>query len=101
MSHELTTDEINEDLRAVLADAEALVQETASLGGEKLLRVRARAEESVRAVKARMAQTNAAVRLKTRAAVDATDSYVHDNPWEAIGVAAAAGLVIGVLIARR
>ena len=27
--------------------------------------------------------------------------YVRDNPWQALGIAAAAGLVIGVLVARR
>jgi ElaB/YqjD/DUF883 family membrane-anchored ribosome-binding protein len=27
--------------------------------------------------------------------------YVRDNPWQAIGIAAAAGLVVGVLLARR
>ena len=40
-------------------------------------------------------------RLKAKQAARATDAYVHDNPWQAIGVGAALGLAIGVLIARR
>ena len=38
---------------------------------------------------------------KTKQAARATDDYVHDNPWQAVGVAAAIGLALGVLIGRR
>jgi ElaB/YqjD/DUF883 family membrane-anchored ribosome-binding protein len=30
-----------------------------------------------------------------------TDDYVHENPWQAIGIAAAVGLVAGLLMNRR
>lgn len=30
-----------------------------------------------------------------------TDRYVHDNSWKAIGMAAAFGLIIGMLLHRR
>jgi ElaB/YqjD/DUF883 family membrane-anchored ribosome-binding protein len=35
-----------------------------------------------------------------KAAARYTDDYVHDNPWRAVGVAAAVGL-IGLLMNRR
>jgi ElaB/YqjD/DUF883 family membrane-anchored ribosome-binding protein len=38
---------------------------------------------------------------KTRAAAEATEEYVRDNPWKALAIAAAAGLVLGILAARR
>ncbi len=38
---------------------------------------------------------------KTKAAARATDDFVHDEPWKAVGVAAALGLALGVLIGRR
>ncbi len=31
----------------------------------------------------------------------ATDQYVRANPWKALGVAAAGGLLVGLLLARR
>jgi ElaB/YqjD/DUF883 family membrane-anchored ribosome-binding protein len=31
----------------------------------------------------------------------ATDDYVHEHPWGAVGIAAAMGLVLGMLISRR
>ena len=38
---------------------------------------------------------------KTRAAAKATEDYVRANPWQAVGIAAAAGLVLGILATRR
>ena len=31
----------------------------------------------------------------------ATEDYAKRNPWQAMGMAAAAGLIVGVLLARR
>ena len=38
---------------------------------------------------------------RAKAAGRATDAYVHENPWQSIGVAAGVGLLLGMLIARR
>jgi ElaB/YqjD/DUF883 family membrane-anchored ribosome-binding protein len=37
---------------------------------------------------------------RTKQYVDATDTYVHENPWVAIAVGAGIGLLVGILIAR-
>lgn len=37
--------------------------------------------------------------FKTREAAETTDHYVHDNPWRVVGIAAALGLVLGLLMA--
>jgi len=33
--------------------------------------------------------------------MDTTDTYVRDNPWRAVGISAAVGALVGILIARR
>jgi len=48
-----------------------------------------------------MAEAQAQLLVKTKAAAKATDVYVHENPWKAIGVAAGFSLVIGLLLGRR
>jgi ElaB/YqjD/DUF883 family membrane-anchored ribosome-binding protein len=63
--------------------------------------VRAKAEESLGVVKARMAQAQEALLVRTKEAAKATDAYVHENPWQAAGIAAGVGLLIGLLIGRR
>jgi ElaB/YqjD/DUF883 family membrane-anchored ribosome-binding protein len=37
----------------------------------------------------------------SREAAQQTDKYVRENPWQAVGIAAAVGLVAGLLIRRR
>jgi ElaB/YqjD/DUF883 family membrane-anchored ribosome-binding protein len=98
---DVTKEQLIDDFKVVVADAEALLKATASQGGEKVAEIRAKAEESLRVAKAKMADAQAALLVKTKEAARATDVYVHENPWRAIGAAAGVGLVIGLLIGRR
>ena len=97
---EVTKEQLLNDFKVVVADAEALLMATANQGGEELGKVRAKAEESLRQVKARMAEEQLAMVAKTREAARATDAFVHENPWASIGVAAGVGLMIGLLSGR-
>jgi len=36
-----------------------------------------------------------------REAAQQADQFVHEKPWQAVGIAAAVGLVAGLLIGRR
>ena len=94
-------DKLVEDLRIVVADAEELLKATANQTGERIAAARARAGESLQVAKARLDEAQTAVVERTKVAARATDDYVHDNPWQAIGVAATIGLILGALIARR
>jgi ElaB/YqjD/DUF883 family membrane-anchored ribosome-binding protein len=98
---EVTKEQLIADFKTVVADAEALLRATANQGGDELAAVRARAEESLRVVKARITEEQVALLVKTREAARATDAYVHDNPWRAVGVASGVALVVGLLIGRR
>lgn len=97
----VSSQQLTADLKAIVNDAEALLKATAGDAGDKLGGVRDRLEESVKVTRARMVEMEEALVAQTRAAARATDQYVHDNPWPSIGIAAAAGLVVGVLIGRR
>ena len=97
MAERTSTERLLDDLTAVVRDAEGLLKATASQTGEKVAEVRARAEESVRQAKARLA----GVEAQAREAAGEADKLVRANPWQAVGVAAAVGLVLGLLISRR
>lgn len=90
-----------EDLKVVVADAEELLKATATQTGERIMAARAKAEESLRTAKMRLAEAKASVVEKVKIAAKTTDDYVHENPWQAVGIAAAVGLVLGALISRR
>ena len=90
-----------EDLSAVVSDAEELLKATASQTGERITAARARAEETLKSAKVRLADAQDEMMEKAKYAAKETDAYVHENPWKAAGVAAAVGVLIGALIARR
>ncbi|MCZ8292652.1 MAG: DUF883 family protein [Hylemonella sp.] len=94
-------DKLLHDLQLVIADAEELLRMTADQVGDGTAEVRSRIRERLQAARAELAslQDEAAARLK--AAGHATDAFVHENPWKSIGIAAAIGLVVGLLVARR
>jgi len=89
------------DLRAVVADSEELLKATAGAADERAAAARARVEESLRAAKVKIEEFDSQMLDRLNQAVKATDEYVHEHPWGAVGIAAAAGLLVGVLIARR
>ncbi len=97
----VSKDKLVADLKIVVADAEELLRNTASQAGEKAVELRAKMQESLRDAKLRLADAEAALIDKTKAAARATDDFVHDEPWKAVGIAAGVGLLIGVLIGRR
>ena len=101
MSNEATTDQLMSDLKTVMTDAEALLKATSNQTGERIQEVRARAEESLRQARARVTQVEEDALKAAREMAEATEEYVRDNPWQAIGVAAGVGLLLGIVLGRR
>ena len=98
---DISREKLASDLRVVITDAEELLRATAGQMGEKAVVARERIQESLRVAKDKLARAEEVVVDKTKAAARATDDYVHDHPWGAVGIGAAVGLVIGMLISRR
>lgn len=97
----VTKEQLISDFKVVIADAEALIKATANQGGEAVVNLRAKAEESLAAAKVKLADAQDALVEKGKIAAQATDDYVHEKPWHAVGIAAGVGLIIGLLIGRR
>jgi ElaB/YqjD/DUF883 family membrane-anchored ribosome-binding protein len=89
------------DFSTVIEDTEELLQATANQASEKVVAARARVQESIKAAKQKIGDTQGLAVEKAKATVAATDDYVRANPWQMIGVAAAVGALIGMLISRR
>ncbi len=94
-------DKLMSDLRVVVSDAEELLRMTANQAGEGAADIRSRVQARLNQAKADLVHLQEAAVAQVKAAGHATDEFVHDNPWKAIGIAAGAGLVIGLLIGRR
>ncbi|HUL19528.1 MAG TPA: hypothetical protein VLV29_09720 [Steroidobacteraceae bacterium] len=83
-----------DELRALVRDAEALLRSGLASGGAQL---QERSEETLRDLKGRLAGLEQ--QLNTRARD--VDSYVRENPWQAVAVAGGVALILGLIMARR
>ncbi len=97
----VSTQKLMDDLRAVVADAEELLKATASQTGERIVAVRAKAEDSVKVAKGRLADVQDELVDQAKITAQEADIFMHENPWKAAGIAAAVGVLIGALISRR
>jgi ElaB/YqjD/DUF883 family membrane-anchored ribosome-binding protein len=79
------------DLKVVISDTEELLRATAGAAGDKVGELRERIGLRLRDAKERLIDLEVAVVDKTKAAARATDDFVHEEPWKAVGVAAASG----------
>jgi ElaB/YqjD/DUF883 family membrane-anchored ribosome-binding protein len=95
------TDRLVADFQTFVGDVEQLLRSAAQLPGDGLAVARGKLEEKVSQAKAKLADagaTAANVAYRTR---DRSEGYIRDRPWTALGVAIAAGAVVGVLLSRR
>ncbi len=97
----VTKDKLVSDLKVVITDAEELLRATASQAGDKAAAARARIQESIEDARRRLADLGSAAGDQARIAARATDDFVHENPWKAVGIGAALGVILGMLISRR
>lgn len=97
---EVIKDKLLLDLKALIADAEELVRATANQAGEKVASARQRIEETLEEGKKTLADAEDKFFDSTKEAVKTADHYVRENPWNAVGIAAGIGLLLGLLIRR-
>lgn len=105
MNHHADSAEAREklmaDLKQSIQDAEQWLRSASLAGAADLGQVKAKFEDSLRTAKIDLLKLEDSVIARTKIAAQATDNYVHDNPWKSVTVGAAVGVLLGVLIARR
>jgi ElaB/YqjD/DUF883 family membrane-anchored ribosome-binding protein len=89
------------DFRIVMTDVEELVKATAGQTGVQLASARERVTESLKSIRDALESAERVAVEKASHATGKVDGYAHEYPWQAIGIAAGIGFVIGALIMRR
>ncbi len=99
--HDISSQKLVSDLKQVVSDAEDLLRATAGQAGEKVQAVRARVEESLKSAREKLVTAEQAAVEQAKQAAKATDVWVHDNPWKAVGVGALMGFMLGWILHGR
>lgn len=99
--NKILREKMSADARALITDAQEMIALISEQSGEKLSEINDKLQES--AVKARenLTELRDETRIRIKEASEATDAYVHEKPWKAVGIAAGVGLVAGILFGRR
>ena len=89
------------EIKNLIADVEDLMARIADLKDADVVRVRGKVQRAVDATKQSIAESADSIRRQAQNVASTADDYVRESPWQAIGVAALVGAVVGILATRR
>jgi len=99
---------IARDIQNVVSDAQDLLKTVQTEGtdrmnsmNDKMGEVRAKVQVQLDAARKTLGELQQTVQATASEYMDTTDAYVRANPWQAVGVSAAVGALVGFLIARK
>jgi len=90
-----------DEFNTIVSETEQLLHSAKDDSGAEAGPVAAQVSRNLEAARERLAHLEESIAGKTKAAAKATDSFVRQHPWQAIGIAAALGLVVGMLLKQR
>src|ERR1700704_6755756 len=89
------------EIKSLIADVEDLMARIADLKDADVVRVRGKVQRAVDGTKQSPADGAEAIRQHAQEVASTADDYVRDTPWQAVGIAALVGAVVGILATRR
>jgi ElaB/YqjD/DUF883 family membrane-anchored ribosome-binding protein len=91
----------NGQVNNFLDHVEDLTQALKDVGTPDIAKVRAKVKIALAAAKSAMADTASQLKDQAQYAGKRTDTFVRENPWQVIGLAALVGLAVGIFASRR
>lgn len=96
---------IARDIQNVVSDAQDLLKTVQTEGADrmndKMGEVRAKVQAQLDSARKTLGELQQTVQATASQYMDTTDAYVRANPWQAVGIAAGVGALIGFIIARK
>ena len=89
------------EIKNLIADVEDLMARIADLKDADVVRVRGKVMKAVDATKRSLADSADTLKRHAQTAASTADDYVRESPWQAVGIAALVGAVVGILATRR
>jgi len=95
------TDALSREFHKFIADIENLLKETADLTGDELVLARNKLNDRVNEARGSVSTISHDLAVRANKSASKANRQVHEEPWKAIGGAAAAGLILGMLFTRK
>jgi ElaB/YqjD/DUF883 family membrane-anchored ribosome-binding protein len=89
------------ELKSVIGDVEHWLRDAREHGTDGIGDAKSQFEETLRTAKTDLLKLEDSMLARSRVAAQQANVYVKDNPWKAVGLGAALGVIAGMLIARK
>ena len=96
-----TSEQLRAELKSLADTLEEVLQTSTDKPKAELDKLRGKAESLLKDTRERLSDTGDKSAYQTKEIAGKADDYVHEKPWTGVGIGAAVGVVIGVLLARR
>jgi len=94
-------EKIISELKTMTKDAEELLQSAGDQASASYETARDRLKTTLRDARENWSATQERLMSGSKDAMENADRYVQENPWQAVGIGAAAGLLVGLLLSRK
>ena len=101
MQSRVQSSPVGRDVQNVVSEAQELLKTVKDEGATQLDAVRNKVQQQYEVAREKFGEIQSTVTEGAKVAATSTDAYVRSNPWRAVGIAAAAGAIIGFLCSRR
>ncbi|RKQ40389.1 YqjD family protein [Enterobacter sp. R1(2018)] len=101
MSKDTTSEHLRAELKSLADTLEEVLSASTGKSKSELEKLRGKAEKALKESRSRLGETSDAIVKQTRETAEKAEDYVRENPWTGVGIGAAIGVVLGVLMTRR
>ncbi|EMH2041373.1 DUF883 domain-containing protein [Proteus mirabilis] len=101
MSHQRSNEDLRSELKSLADTLEEVLNSSADKSKEELQSLREKAEYALRGSRAKLSDAGREIVDNTKEMTGKADNYVRENPWTGVGIGAAVGVVLGVLLSKR
>lgn len=92
---------VGRDVQNVVSEAQELLKTVKDEGANQLDNVKSKVQAQYDAARGKLGEIQSTVSEGARVAATNANAHVRANPWQYIGIAAAVGLLVGFVAARR
>lgn len=89
------------NMKTVISEAENWLDKASESGAEQARDVEEQFQTTLQTAKTDLMKLEANMLARTKLAAQAADEYVKDNPWKAVSLGAALGVLLGLLASRK
>ncbi len=92
---------VRDNVNEALEQADELLKKAANASDDTAKELQEEAKKKLRMARETLGNFYQNASNQSKEIADGINACVHENPWRAVGIAAAAGVLLGLLIAKK